>query len=72
MAVSESQLRASKKYHSKFERICIRVSAEEKESIEAFAEKAGESVNSFIRRVVANAIANSSDKSMSALDKHNE
>lgn len=56
MAVSESQLRASKKYHSKFERIYIRVSVEEKEAIEAYAEKVGESVNSFVRRAVAEAM----------------
>lgn len=56
MAVSESQLRASKKYHAKFERIYIRVSPEEKEAIEAYAEKQGESVNTFVRRVVAEAM----------------
>ena len=53
MAVSESQLRASKKYHSKFERICIRVSPEEKEAVEAYAEEIGESVNFFVRRAIA-------------------
>ena len=53
MAVSESQLRASKKYHLKFERICIRVSPEEKAAIEAYAEKIGESVNAFVRRAVS-------------------
>lgn len=56
MTVSKSQLRASKKYHSKFERIYIRVSLEEKEAIEAHAEKIGESVNSFVRRAVAEAM----------------
>ena len=56
MAVSESQLRASKKYHAKFERIYIRVSPEEKEAIEAYAEEIGESVNTFVRRVVAEAM----------------
>ena len=53
MSVSESQLRASKKYHAKFERVCIRVSSEEKETIEAYAEELGESVNSFVRRAIA-------------------
>lgn len=56
MTVSESQLRASKKYHSKFERIYIRVSMEEKEAIEAYAEKIGESVNSFVRCAIAEAM----------------
>ena len=53
MALSEARIRATKKYHDKFERIQIRVSPEEKESIEAYAEEIGESVNSFVRRAVA-------------------
>ena len=57
MAVSESQLRASKKYHAKFERIQIRVSPEEKKAIEAHAEEIGESLNSFARRVLLEAVA---------------
>lgn len=56
MAVSESQLRASRKYHAKFERIYIRVPVEEKEAIEAYAGEIGESVNSFVRRVIAEEI----------------
>ena len=57
MAVTESQLRASKKYHAKFERIYIRVPLEEKEAIEAYAEEIGESVNTFVRRAVAETIS---------------
>lgn len=53
MALSEARIRATKKYHEKFERIQIRVSPEEKESIEAYVEEIGESVNSFVRRAVA-------------------
>lgn len=53
MAVSESQLRASKKYHAKFDRIYIRVSPEEKEAIETYAAEIGESVNTFVRRAIA-------------------
>ena len=56
MALSEARIRATKKYHDKFERIQIRVSPEEKESIEAYAEEIGESVNSFVRRAVAETI----------------
>jgi len=52
MAATEAQLRANKKYHNKFERIQIRVSPEEKESIEAYAVEIGESLNSFVRRAV--------------------
>lgn len=53
MTTTEAQLRANKKYHDKFERIQVRVSPEEKEAIESHAEGIGESVNSFIRRAVA-------------------
>ena len=53
MAATKAQLRANQKYHDKFERIQIRVSPEEKESIEAYAEEIGESVNTFVRRAVA-------------------
>lgn len=50
---TEAQLRANQKYHNKFERIQIRVPQEEKEAIEAYAEEIGESVNSFVRRAIA-------------------
>ena len=53
MALSEARLRATQKYHNKFERIQIRVTPEEKESIEAYAEETGESVNAFVRRAIA-------------------
>lgn len=53
MATSEARARATKKYQAKFERIYIRVSVEEKDAIEAYAEQIGESVNSFVRRAVA-------------------
>lgn len=53
---TEAQLRANQKYHEKFERIQIRVSPEEKAAIETYAEEIGESVNSFVRRVVAEAM----------------
>ena len=53
MAISEARARATKKYQAKFDRIYIRVSTDEKESIEAYAEEIGESVNTFVRRAVA-------------------
>ena len=56
MAISEARARATKKYLSKIDRIYIRVSVEEKEAIESYAERNGESVNSFVRRVVAEAM----------------
>jgi len=58
MALSEARMRATKKYQDKFERIQIRVTPEEKASIEAYAKKQGESVNAFVRRVIASEIAN--------------
>ena len=57
MALSEARIRATQKYHNKFERIQIRVTPEEKESIESYAETVGESVNSFVRRAIAETIA---------------
>ena len=53
MALSEARLRATQKYHNKFERIRIRVTPEEKEAIEAYAEEINESVNAFVRRAIA-------------------
>ena len=62
MAQTEAQLRASKKYQSKFERIQIRVSPEEKEIIDAHAAQMGESVNSFLRRAIALAMEQDKQK----------
>ena len=62
MAQTEAQLRASKKYQSKFERIQIRVSPEEKEIIDAHAAQMGESVNSFLRRAIALAMEQDNQK----------
>lgn len=62
MTTTEAQLRANKKYHDKFERIQIRVSPAEKEAIEAHAEKIGESVNSFVRRAVVEAMEREESK----------
>ena len=56
MAVSESQLRASKKYHAKFERLYIRISPEQKIEIDAHAAKMNESVNAFVQRAIIEAI----------------
>ena len=42
MSASESQIKANKKYHAKFERVFIRVSPEEKVAIEKHAEKMNE------------------------------
>lgn len=56
MARTEAQLRASKKYHAKFDRLYIRISPEHKKEIEDHAEKMGESVNTFVQRAIVEAI----------------
>ena len=56
MAQTEAQLRASRKYHEKFDDLRIRVPAGEKEIIDQHARTMGESTNSFVRRAIAEAI----------------
>ena len=53
---SEAQLKANKKYHEKFDNLRIRVPGGEKEVIEDHAEAMGESLNSFVRRAIAEAM----------------
>ena len=62
MAQTEAQLRASKKYHEKFDDLRIRVPAGEKEGIDAHAKSMGESTNSFVRRAIAEAMERDSEK----------
>ena len=50
MAQTEAQLRASKKYHQKYEYLQARVTPAEKETVIAHAESMGESLNAFMRR----------------------
>ena len=50
MAQTEAQLRASKKYHQKYEDLQARVTPEEKEAVTAHAAAMGESLNVFMRR----------------------
>lgn len=50
MAQTEAQLRASKKYHQKYEYLQARVTPAEKETVTAHAEAMGESLNTFMRR----------------------
>lgn len=56
MAQTEAQLRASKKYHEKFDDLRIRVPAGEKASIDAHAKAMGESTNTFVRRAITEAM----------------
>ena len=56
MSVSESKLRANKKYKDKFVYLQTRLSVEEREAITEHAAAMGESVNTFIRRAAAEAM----------------
>ena len=56
MSTSEAQLRASKKYHDKFEKLQIRVTPEEKAAVEKHAAQINESVTTFVRRAIAETI----------------
>ncbi len=56
MPTSESQLRANKKYHEKFDLLQIRVPQGEKKAIQQHAAQNGESLNGFVRRAVNEAI----------------
>lgn len=56
MSASEAQLRANKKYHQKFHKLQIRISYDEKNTLDSHAEATGESVNSFVRRAITETI----------------
>ena len=56
MPISESRLRANKKYHAKFDLLQIRVPQGEKEIIQHHAAGQGESLNGFVRRAINEAI----------------
>lgn len=56
MSVSESKLKANKKYKDKFVYLQTRLSVEEREAIAEHAASRGESVNAFIRRAAAEAM----------------
>ena len=53
MARTEAQLRASKKYQAKLQRIYLWLSPEQKDAVTAYAAKNGESVNAFVQRAIA-------------------
>ena len=52
MAQSEAQLKASKKYHEKFELIQFRVNKGKKQVLQEHAAERGESLNGFLNRAV--------------------
>ena len=53
MAQTDAQLRASKKYHQRYEYLQARVTPAEKETVTTHAESMGESLNAFMRRAFA-------------------
>ena len=53
MAQTEAQLRASKKYHEKFDNLQIRVPQGEKAVIADHAASQNESLNTFVRRAIS-------------------
>ena len=52
MAATEAQLRANKKYHSKFHRMQIRITEDEKQRVDEHTAVTGESVNTFVQRAI--------------------
>ena len=66
MAQTDAQLRASKKYHQKYEYLQARVTPEEKEAITAHAAAMGESLNAFMRRAFAETMER--DKASKTID----
>ena len=53
MALSESRIRATKKYLKKFDNVQFRVPKGERDIISDHARSQGESMNTFIRRAIA-------------------
>lgn len=57
MKQTDAQLRATKKYQSKFEVLRVRVAPEEKQLILAHLNSNRESISSFLRRAIFQTIA---------------
>ena len=57
MAQTEAQLKASKKYHEKFELIQFRVPKGKKQVLQKHAAQCGESLNGFLNRAVDQALS---------------
>ena len=57
VAQTEAQLKASKKYHEKFELIQFRVPKGKKQVLQEHAAQRGESLNGFLNRVVDQALS---------------
>ena len=70
--VSESQLRASRKYLEKFDSIRIRIPAGEKAPIDAHARAMGESTNTFVYRAIREAMERDNQKSSGDTNEKSE
>lgn len=57
LKTSESQLKAAKKYLSKFADVKIRVEPEWRDAIQKHADSVGESMSAFIKRAIAETMA---------------
>lgn len=62
MPLTDAQQRANKKYREKFEYLQARLPAGEKAAVTSHAEAMGESLNSFIRRAIAETIERDREK----------
>lgn len=62
MAISESQLKATKKYQQKFDTIVTRVPAGEKEIIVKHAQSQGESTTRFVCRAIRETMERDQEK----------
>ena len=62
MPISEARSKANKKYHQKFDDIKIRVPRGERQVWQDFAASKGESLNTFVCRVVNDAIRHDKTK----------
>lgn len=62
MSQTEAQLRASKKYHEKFDDIKLRVPKGQREMLQNHAQSQGESLNAFLSRAATETMARDKEK----------
>ena len=62
MSQTDAQLRATKKYHEKFDDIKLRVPKGERKLLQDHAESQGESLNAFLYRAATEAIERDNKK----------
>lgn len=62
MSQTEAQLRASKKYHEKFDDIKLRVPKGQREVLQDHAQSQGESLNTFLYRAATETMARDREK----------